>query len=444
MKAIYLFVGLLVAAACVSAQDFCQFPIDCVAPCTCVNNQCSNAEGDACDDCGLPIGATCTDDSSCCANCVSIDEDGVPGGTTVSVCSSCPIDCGIDFQPPECQLSTGKCAEDTGNCETTDKEDGSTCSTGICSSGECAPTDERCSEGCTHPISYWDVVEKYPGETASNVFCQRTWFDWMTDGSGDDFVGLIQLFISTRLNIESGACTTKAIDAAITALLPILDIAECESGKRDLTHVRHKRLTAVELEDAIQLLRDYNNGLVGPDACPVGGGCVKCKRFWRIGGIPEDYEDRVLCGKGWEHWLRLPGGCDFHGKQSSSDSDSGSHERSERDVEGRRGRWKCRELKKLLREYVVAQLNINNNGAFANSAVKTALQAAEILLGEDGCKCNNNPEAMDEVGNTLNKFNNGKLGAKTCPLKSRKSSSKSHKSRKSSSKSHKSRKSSSD
>lgn len=415
-------------------SDFCQFDADCVLPCTCVNNVCSNDQGDACADCGQAIGTTCTDGNQCCTgNCVLLDAG---GETAAQVCSSCSVDCATT-SVGECQTTDGSCVEPTGQCQISNVEDGTSCASGegVCQSGNCV-ADSSCDGGCTRPVDYWTADENnpeaYPDGTADTELCGFTYSEWMAGDNAD--ASVVRLYIATDLNGQSGACFTALVSQAFQELGAAFDISNCfdltpnsnGGAKRDVSaHSRGKRLTTVE---AIEALEDYNNGLTGPGPCSsCEDGCVYCSKRWFFRDIPDELEDEKLCGRKLRRWLAVPGGCDFDRSQSDdsvddNSSNSKSHDRKERDVEFWWHRWPCRAHKQLLREFSAAKLNIAANGACTLPAVDDALEQAAVLTSGSNCKCRVNREQKKQVAETLNLFNNGDLGPPECPRRFKKSS----------------------
>lgn len=174
-----------VATECPVATQECQVPF-----CNPGTGMCgfqNAADGSTCDD-----GLFCTFSDQC------------DGG----VCVGTPIDC----TPDECQISLG-CSEPAGVCAFSDAPDGTVCTDGFCTGGQCIlDCDPPCQSGGTCLSVNPTVCSCPPSRTGQ--FCQLESTDIMTEAEvafRDIFTSLLGLLTQFLLWLIIGACVCAKI-----------------------------------------------------------------------------------------------------------------------------------------------------------------------------------------------------------------------------------------
>jgi hypothetical protein len=139
---------------------------------------------------------------------------------------------------------------------------------------ECWP-DKPCTDGCVKGLAWWKTVNRYGACEATKVawpieggedklLCGRSWLKILRSSARSDaWVALAQQWIVARLNAAGGACTPKAVAAALEEAAALL-----EQNCGGLCGLAEERGRIVYL-----VLKHYNDGKAGPGRCDVKVPC---------------------------------------------------------------------------------------------------------------------------------------------------------------------------
>jgi len=132
-----------------------------------------------------------------------------------------------------------------------------------------------CTDGCTKPLSWWKVVNKYGACDATRVawpvdggedavLCDSTWLKILRKSARcDAWVNLAQQWIVATLNARAGACVPKGIADAMAEAKALLE-QNC-GGLCGIPAGRGDVLSGI--------LKSYNDGKAGPPSCNVKPPC---------------------------------------------------------------------------------------------------------------------------------------------------------------------------
>ncbi len=169
----------------------------------------------------------------------------------------------------ECPISYPSCGEKTY----TNTASFTTENNGVTGSDDCtvAVTVTCSGHGCTLTQGYWKTHSKYGpaphddtwdqiGEDTQFFSSGKTYYQVLwTAPAGNAYYILAHQYIAALLNIENGASTTPAVDAALAAATTFFN-----------TYTPSSTLTRAQRNAALALattLDQYNNGLIGPGHC---------------------------------------------------------------------------------------------------------------------------------------------------------------------------------
>jgi|GEM_PF-2261783 len=139
---------------------------------------------------------------------------------------------------------------------------------------ECWP-DKPCTDGCVKGLAWWKAVHKYGTCDATKIawpidggedklLCGKTWLKILrASAKCDSWTALAQQWVVAKLNAAGGACTPKAVEAALEEAAALLG-QNCAG----LCGLAEERARIVYL-----VLKGYNDGKAGPGACTVKVPC---------------------------------------------------------------------------------------------------------------------------------------------------------------------------
>jgi len=129
--------------------------------------------------------------------------------------------------------------------------------------------DEEDEEGCTLTQGYWKTHSSYGpapeddgwsevgGPDAAFFSSGKTWYQlfWTPPKGGNKYIQLAHQYMAAKLNIENGASTTPAVDAAITAAETYFNSGATPQNPGTVP------------AGVAGILGDYNEGDIGPGHC---------------------------------------------------------------------------------------------------------------------------------------------------------------------------------